>query len=162
MASFAIQFAVAAGCRVFATSSTSSKIAFAKTLGAEACINYQDEDWIDQLNQATGGIDVLVDGAGGPGFSALSKLVKPAGRMTFYGGTRGKIPDLSPQLLFWRQITVSGSTMGSPAEFNAMLQFVSKHKIRPVVDSVRPLHELEDAIKKMEGGVQQGKLVVSI
>ncbi len=162
VATMVIQLAVALGCAVYVTSSSTEKIAFAKTLGAKGGVNYTDDDWIDQLKGMTEGLDVVVDGAGGEGFSKLSKLMKPGGRMAFYGGTRGTIPKLNPQVLFWRQVTIAGSTMGSPKEFEAMLTFVSKHKIRPVVDSVRPLEELPAALARMDAGEQRGKLVVTM
>ena len=88
--------------------------------------------------------------------------MKPGGRMAFYGGTRGTIPKLNPQLIFWRQITIAGSTMGSPQEFAEMLAFVRKHQIHPVVDSVRPLAELAAALDRMDAGEQRGKLVVTM
>ena len=162
VALFAIQFAVAHGCKVYVTSSSEEKIAFAKTLGALGGVNYRDANFTKQLKQLTGGVDVVVDGAGGEGLAQLTKIMNPAGRLAFYGGTTGKIPALSPQLMFWRQLTLAGSTMGSPREFAAMLELVRKHKLRPVVDSVRPLAELGDALKRMEAGEQRGKLVVSI
>lgn len=162
VATMVIQLAVALGCKVYVSSSSAEKIAFAKTLGAIDGVNYTEEGWDKTLKTMTGGLDVVVDGAGGEGFSKLSKLMKPGGRMSFYGGTRGTIPKLNPQLLFWRQITISGSTMGSPKEFEAMLAFVSKHKIHPVVDSVRPLAELPAALARMDAGEQRGKLVLTM
>ncbi len=162
VATMVIQLAVALGCDVYVSSSSAEKIAFAKTLGTKGGVNYTEDNWIAELKEMTGGLDVVVDGAGGEGFSKLSKLMKPGGRMAFYGGTRGTIPKLNPQILFWRQITIAGSTMGSPSEFAAMLDFVSKHKIHPVVDSVRPLAELPAALDRMDAGQQRGKLVVTM
>lgn len=162
VASVAIQFATALGCQVMVTTSTSEKLAFAKTLGAQAGVNYQDSDWLDQLKVLSGGIDVVVDGAGGEGFGQLINLMNPGGRMVFYGGTRGKFPPISPQALFWKQLTLAGSTMGSPREFAAMLGFAETHQIKPTVDSVRPLSDLNDALDRMHIGEQRGKLVLSI
>lgn len=162
VATMVIQLAVALGCEVYVTSSSAEKIAFAKTLGAKDGVNYTEEGWEKELKAMTGGLDVVIDGAGGEGFSKLSKLMKPGGRMAFYGGTRGTIPKLNPQLLFWRQITIAGSTMGSPQEFEAMLAFVREHQIHPVVDSVRPLSELPAALSRMDAGEQRGKLVVTM
>ncbi len=162
VATLAVQMAAAYGCRVMVTSSSDDKLAFAKTLGAEAGVRYTDPDWIEQLEELSGGIDVVVDGAGGEGFSQLIRIMRPGGRIAFYGGTRGKFAPISPQAIFWKQITLAGSTMGSPQEFELMLKFVQAHQIRPVVDSVRPLAELNDALDRMEAGAQRGKLVVSI
>jgi len=162
VASLAIQFAVAQGMQVYVTSSSPEKIKLAQTLGAKGGVNYQDPNFVKALKALTGGIDVVVDGAGGAGLAQLTKAMNPAGRIAFYGGTTGKIPNLSPQLLFWRQLTLAGSTMGSPREFAAMLRLVEQHNIKPVVDSVRPLAELPAALDRMAAGKQQGKLVLSI
>ena len=162
VATCAIQFAVAHGCRVWVTSSSAKKIALAKALGAEGGVDYREADFARQLGELTGGVDVVVDGAGGVGLTELTKVMNPGGRLAFYGGTTGKIPSLSPQLLFWRQLTLAGSTMGSPREFAQMLAFVDAHQVRPVVDSVRPLAELPEAMRRMAAGEQVGKLVVAI
>ncbi len=162
VAGLAIQFATALGCCVFATSSRDEKLAFAKTLGAANGVCYTDPEWIDQLRALTGGIDVVIDGAGGEGFSQLIPLMKAGGRMVFYGGTRGKFAPISPQALFWKQITIAGSTMGSPGEFVEMLGFVERHQLRPAVDSIRPLAEADAAFDRMAAGEQSGKLVLQI
>ena len=161
VAIMAVQLAVAAGCKVFVTSSSLAKVAFAKTLGAQGGVIYTHEDWIVDLKSISGGLDVIIDGAGGAGFSQLVPLVQPGGRMVFYGGTQGKFAPMSPQTLFWRQISMFGSTMGSPRDFAAMVGFAEAHQIKPVVDSVRPLAELNDALDRMAAGKQQGKLVVT-
>jgi D-arabinose 1-dehydrogenase-like Zn-dependent alcohol dehydrogenase len=88
--------------------------------------------------------------------------VKPGGRIVVYGGTLGKIQDLSPQVLFWRQISILGTSMGSPSDFAAMLDFVNAHKIRPVVDSVFALDEINAAIERIGSSEQFGKVVVRI
>ncbi len=162
VATFAIQFAVAMGCRVFVTTSSEEKLAFAKTLGAAGGVRYTEPDWVARLKEMTGGIDIVVDGAGGEGFSQLVAAMRPGGRMAFYGGTQGKFAPISPQALFWKQITIAGTTMGSPGEFVEMLGFVERHQIRPVVDSVRPLAEADTAFDRMAAGEQCGKLVLQI
>ncbi len=69
---------------------------------------------------------------------------------------------LSLQPLFWKQISVLGSTMGSPAEFKSMLAFVQKHEIKPVVDRVFSLKDGQDAFQRMKAGAQFGKIVLEI
>ena len=69
---------------------------------------------------------------------------------------------LVPQVLFWKQISIHGSTMGTPHEFAAMLELVSKHQIRPVIDSVFSLEEVNQALKRMDEGAQFGKIVLKI
>lgn len=158
----ALQLAVAAGAEVFVTSGHAHKIEKAMKLGAKGGANYREEGWEKRLKQEVGGFDVVVDSAAGEGFAALPGLCNPGARIGLYGGTRGKVNGLSMQPVFWKQISILGSTMGSPAEFKAMLDFVQKHEIVPVVDAVFPLREGVQAFKKMEDGEQFGKIVLKI
>ena len=104
-------------------------------------------------------MDVIIDSAGGDSFSHLVKLCSPGGRIGIYGGTDGPIPNLSPQLIFWRQISILGSTMGSNKDFAKMLDFVEQHKIVPVVDMVFKLENANNAFERMSEGQQFGKIV---
>ena len=157
-----LQLAVAAGADVFVTSSSGEKIQKAISLGAKGGANYREEGWDKKLKQETGGFDVIVDSAAGDGFASFPALCNPGARIGVYGGSLGKINGLSMQPVFWKQISILGSTMGSPREFRAMLAFVAQHKIVPVVDSVFPLPEGNSAFEKMEKGAQFGKIVLSI
>ncbi len=158
----ALQFAVATGAEVFVTSGDTAKIERATVMGAKGGANYREEGWEKRLKQETGGFDVIIDSAGGDGFALFPALCNPGARVGFYGGSLGKVNGLSLQPLFWKQISLHGSTMGSPREFRAMLAFVQKHEIVPVVDSVFPLSEGAKAFKKMEQGKQFGKIVLSM
>lgn len=158
----AMQLAIAAGAEVFVTSGDDQKIEKAVRMGAKHGENYREAGWDKRLKQAAGGFDVIIDAAGGDGFALLPGICNPAGRIGFYGGTLGKVNGLSLQPLFWKQISVLGSTMGSPAEFKAMLAFVAQHGIIPVVDEVFPLSKGVDAFHKMASGTQFGKIVLSI
>ena len=162
VASFAIQFAVARGCRVYVTSSSEDKLAAARALGAEGGVDYTQEGWGKRLGKMSGGIDAVVDGAGGPGFAELTRSLNPAARVAYYGGTAGAWEGLTPQHTFYKQITLAGTTMGSPREFAAMLAFVAEHRLPPVVDSVRPLSSAGEAFARMAAGEQTGKLVLQI
>ncbi|MFN0175311.1 MAG: zinc-binding alcohol dehydrogenase family protein [Saprospiraceae bacterium] len=158
----ALQFGVAAGADVFVTSGNAEKIKRAIIMGAKGGANYREEDWDKQLKQDTGGFDVIIDSAGGNNFALFPALCKPGARLGFYGGSLGKVNGLSLQPLFWKQISLLGSTMGSPREFRAMLAFVQKQEIVPVVDSVFPLSEGAKAFEKMEKGKQFGKIVLRV
>lgn len=162
VALMALQLAVAAGARVFVTSSSEEKIRRSVELGAEAGINYREEGWDKRLKQDAGGFDVVVDSAAGNGFAALPALCNPGARIGVYGGTLGKIDGLSMQPVFWKQISILGSTMGSPREFRQMLSFVEKHRIAPVVDSVFSIMEGNAAFERMARGEQFGKIVLRI
>jgi NADPH:quinone reductase-like Zn-dependent oxidoreductase len=158
---FALQFAVAAGAAVWVTSSAPDKILRARALGAVGGANYLDADWAEQLQRAAGGFDVVIDSAGGEGFAKLIELMRPGGRLAFFGATRGNPPGLDLRKCFFRQISLLGSTMGSPVDFAAMLQFVAARKIMPVVDEVLPLAEADAALRRMEAGMQFGKIVLA-
>lgn len=157
-----LQFAIAAGAQVFVTSSSSEKIEKAVRLGATGGVNYRDEGWDKRLKQEAGGFDIIIDSAAGDGFAAFPGLCNPGARIGVYGGSLGKINGLSMQPVFWKQISILGSTMGSPREFKAMLAFVAKHSIVPVVDSVFPLSEGNAALVKMDSGTQFGKIVLQM
>ena len=144
------------------TSSSSEKLAAAMKLGAKGSANYTEENWHKQLAKDSGGFDLLIDSAGGKGFANLAKLCRPAARIVFYGGTRGKIEGLSPQILFWRQVSIHGSTMGSDKDFEAMLDFVNRHKIVPIVDAVYEMEDADQAFESMKQSTQMGKIVLRI
>ncbi|MDO8366263.1 MAG: zinc-binding dehydrogenase [Saprospiraceae bacterium] len=158
----ALQLAVAAGAEVFVTSGSTEKVDRATRLGAKCGVNYREAAWDKKLKQEAGGFDVILDSAGGDGFALFPALCNPGARVGFYGGTLGKVNGLSLQPLFWKQISLFGSTMGSPGEFRAMLSFVQKHEIVPVVDSIFPLSEGAMAFEKMEKGEQFGKIVLRV
>ena len=76
--------------------------------------------------------------------------------------SRGKISELSPQLVFWKELEIHGSKMGSDREFKAMVNFVERHRIHPVIDKIFPLSAGEAAFKRMADGAQFGKIVLEI
>lgn len=163
VALFAFQFALALGCEVFVTSGKQDKIDKAIALGAKGGANYKEENWTKELKKmSSGGFDIIIDSAGGDGFASLAMLTNPGARMAFYGGTVGNINNLNPRVLFWRQVNIMGSTMGSPKDFSNMLTFVEEHKITPIIDQVFDLKDAKDAFEKMDKGLQFGKLVLEI
>ncbi len=161
VALFALQFAKAVGAEVWVNSSSDEKIARAIALGATGGANYKTPDWNKQL-EAAGGFDIVIDGAGGEGFGTTLKLCKSGARVVSYGGTIGVVPNFSPQILFWKQLEVLGSTMGTAEEFAAMLDFVATHQIHSVVDQVFALEDGAQAFQRMEVGGQFGKIVLAI
>jgi len=160
VALFALQFALAAGIKVIVSSGSQEKIDKAIRMGAYGGVLYNDENFIGKLKElAQNGIDVIIDGAGGANLSSLMNLVNYGGRIVVYGGTSGKIPSLNPQLIFWKQLKILGSTMGSDRDFTDMIGFVNKHKIRPVVDSIFTFKESEQAFDYVDKHQQFGKVV---
>ncbi len=159
---FALQWAVAAGCQVFVTSGSGEKIERARHLGAAAGVNYRAQDWAEQLQHLSGGFDVIIDSALGEGFAKLPDICNPGGRIVVFGGTAGNIPALNGRKIFWRQLQIIGTMMGSPADFKAMVDFLNMHQIVPVVDEVFALGDAAKAVAKMEHSTQFGKIVLSV
>lgn len=159
---FALQFAVAHAAEVWVTSSSPEKIERAVALGAKGGANYTEEGWAADLAKRAGGFDVIVDSAGGPGFEALIDLAAPGGRIVFFGATRGNPPLLPMRKVFWRQLSLLGTTMGSPADWWAVTNYVAQHAIKPVVSDVIPIDRGGDAFALMERGGQFGKIVVRV
>ncbi|PAW92525.1 alcohol dehydrogenase [Mucilaginibacter sp. MD40] len=157
---FLLQWAVAAGAQVFVTSGSGEKIERARQLGAAAGVNYKAQDWAQELKHLAGGFDIVVDSALGSDFAKIPDLCNPGGRIVFFGGTAGNIPELNARPLFWKQLQLLGTTMGTQEEFKAMLQFVNEHKIIPVIDDVLPLAEAKTAFEKMGASKQFGKIVL--
>lgn len=159
---FALQMAVAFKAQVYVTSSSDEKIAKAIDLGATAGFNYTGSNWLDKAKREVRGFDVIVDSAGGPQFPSLLDLAIPGGRVVLFGRTRGDIPSLPPRLIYWKQLTILGTTMGSREEFLSMIDFMEKKNIRPVIDQTFALTEVEKAMSHMEAGNQFGKILLKV
>ena len=162
VALFAFQFALAAGAEVYVTSGSEEKIKRAIEMGARGGVNYKLEDWHKTIAKQAGGFDVIIDSAGGPGFALFPKICNYGARIVTYGGTRGKIPAFTTQSIFWKQISIMGTSMGSDEEFAEMVQFVNSRKIKPVVDKIFPASEAKTAFDRMDAGKQFGKIVITI
>jgi zinc-binding alcohol dehydrogenase/oxidoreductase len=159
---FALQWAVAAGCEVYITSGSEEKIGNAKALGAVGGVNYRLEGWAEQLQQMSGGFDVIIDSALGEGFAHLPDICNPGGRIVVFGGTAGNVPPLNGRKIFWRQLQIIGTMMGSSGDFNAMVGFLNTHQLTPVIDVIFPLEEAAKAISKMEHSAQFGKIILEV
>jgi NADPH:quinone reductase-like Zn-dependent oxidoreductase len=160
VALIAFQMALAVGAEVWVTSGADGKIELAQQLGAKGGINYKSENWHKALEiKAGAGFDVILDSAGGDGFQYFLDLANPAGRIVFYGGTRGSFK-VNPQKMFWKQLSMYGSTMGNDSDFNNMLAHINQHQIVPFVRDLRSLSEGAAAFADMDEGKQFGKLVL--
>lgn len=162
VAGFAFQFALALGLNVYVTSGSDEKIEKAKNMGAKGGVNYHSDNFHKDLMALCGGFDIVIDSAAGTGLASLVNACAPGARICFYGGTAGKINNLSPQVIFWKQLSILGSTMGTPDEFEAMLNFVNLHKIVPIVDHVFDLSEGNEALELMGNHQQFGRIALSI
>ncbi len=162
VACIALQLAVAAGATVIVTSSSKAKIDKALTMGAAGGFLYTSDGYASQVNAEFGPVHLIVDSAGGGGYGELIDMACPGGRIVNYGATAGMPGRLDLRKVFWKQLHLVGSTMGSPGDFAAMLDMVGKHKIRPVVDEAFALSEGNKAFEKMNVSSQFGKLVLRV
>ena len=157
---WALQFAVNYQARVYVTSGSETKLSKAKELGALGGFLYKDPKWAQKaLKESGGGFDIIIDSAGGNEFSKLIELALPGGRIVNFGRTAGNITNISTRLLYWKQLSILGTTMGTRDEFLSMLDFLEGRKIKPVIDKVFALEDFEEAIRRMEQGDQFGKIV---
>lgn len=164
VAQFAVQFASAAGANVWVTSSSEAQIRLLQEkAGSKGGVLYTQTDWHKELLKLTEkeGFDVIIDSAGGNDFNLLIKLCKMSGTIVTYGATLGTAKMDIPSL-FFRQATIKGSTMGNDQEFADMVQFIGKHQIYPIIDSVRSFGSIIEALNDMAMGKIKGKIVIEI
>ena len=162
VAAFALQIATALGAHVFVTSGSDEKLSRARALGAADGVNYHDPSWPAAIKSATdGGPDVVIDSVGGDTFAQAIDVVRPGGRVVSYGATKGA-SQVEVRRIFFKQLDVLGSTMGTAHDFEQMLELYGSGRLHPPVDRVFPLAASADAHRRMEGGQQFGKIVLNI
>ncbi len=162
VAVFALQFAVAMGASVWVTSSSQAKINQAVKLGAKGGFLYTKKGWAEDAVKELGGFDVIIDSAGGDGLNDLIDAAASGARIAFYGATRGNPTSVTLRKIFWRQLSLLGTTMGSPADWKALIRFVDEKSIKPVVSQVFLLSNALQAFDLMEQGGQFGKIVLKL
>ena len=162
VATFALHIARAAGCRVIVTSSSQEKLVRARALGAAHGVLYTEDGWPEAVREASGGgVDVVIDSVGSTWAQSIA-CVRPGGRVVAFGGTGGGTVGLTVRPVTMGQVSLLGTTMGSPRDFAGLLKAVEFASWSPVIDSVRPLGEVAAAHAREEGGEHFGKLVLSI
>ncbi|MCX6543377.1 MAG: zinc-binding dehydrogenase [Acidobacteria bacterium] len=162
VATLALLFAHHAGARVLVTSGSDDKLARARDLGAVGGVNYRAEAWGKLVQQlAGGGPDVIIDSAGKDVFPTLIDIIRPGGRIVTFGTTTGSLSTIEVRKIFWKQISILGSTMGTPREFASMLALF-EGGLKPVVDRVFALADCAAAHRRMDQADQFGKIVLTI
>ena len=163
VATIATMLARGAGCRVIVTSSSREKLDRARDLGADGGVLYTQDDWVGAVRDLTGGrgVDIVVDSVGATWADSIA-AVRPGGRVVAFGGTGGAKVELGVRAVTMGQVSLLGTTMGSPRDFAGLLAAVEASGWSPVIDSVRPLGEVADAHRREEAGEHFGKLVLSI
>ncbi len=159
---WALKFAIGFQAKVFVTSGSDEKIRKSQELGALAGFNYRQSDWLNRIKKEAGNFDVIIDSAGGPQFPELLDLALPGGRIAIFGRTAGNIPSISPRTLFWKQLSIFGTSGGTEDEFLSMLDFIYKHKIKSSIDKAFPLSEVNEAFARMQEGDQFGKIILTM
>ena len=160
--SVAIQIAKLFGARVIATASSDAKLSKARELGADEAINYSSDDWPKQVKRLTDGkgVDVVFEHTGAATWPGSLVSLKNGGRLVTCGATSGYDARTDLRQVFYRQLSILGSFMGSKAELLAAMKFVETGQIRPVIDRTLPLAEARRAHELMEDRAQFGKLVL--
>jgi NADPH:quinone reductase-like Zn-dependent oxidoreductase len=164
VASAALELCRAVGARAIVTSSSDAKLQQARRHGAVATINHGREDVPDVVRRITEGrgVDVVVEHVGAATWPASIDALARGGRLVTCGATTGGKAPAGLHRIFWKQITVYGSTMGSDSEFRAVSAVLSTGHVRPVVDRVFMLGEAAAAHAWLESGSQYGKVVLRV
>lgn len=159
VSSYMIQFAKAQGARVIVTSRKEAKLRKAKELGADRGILTESE-WGSALVNET--IDLVIDSIGAKTLTKCLDVLKPGGRLVTFGATTEDSVSFNVRQFFYKQQMIIGSTMGSREELRALLTFIEKHQLRPVVDTVYSLDQYEEAFARLEASTQFGKIAIKL
>lgn len=164
VATAAFQVAKALGANVIATSSSDAKLERAAELGADATVNHATGDVKAVVIEATSGrgADVVVEHVGEATWRTSQDVAAQRGRIVVCGATTGPNPPAALHRIWWKELSILGSSMGSPADFEAVYDLVKSGQAKVLVDSVFPLAETRAAHERLEAGEQLGKIVLSI
>jgi NADPH:quinone reductase-like Zn-dependent oxidoreductase len=163
VATAALSIAKALGAQAIVTSSSDYKLERARALGADAVVNHATDDVVAAVKEATGGgAHVVVDDVGEATWKRTLDAAAPEGRIVVCGATTGPNPPAALHRVWWKQLAILGSTMGTPADFQGVYELIAAGKARPVVDRVFPLAEAAEAHRHLEAGEQLGKVVLRI
>lgn len=158
----AIRIAKYKGARVFVTSRSDEKLRRAKKIGADVLINsvrskFDEEVW--RLTKRRG-VDIVVDHVGPATWPQSLRSLKKGGKMVVCGATTGPITEVDVRQVFWRQVSIIGSTMASRKEFEDVMRLVSRGKLRPVIHAVLPMSRAREANEILEKDEQFGKIIL--
>jgi NADPH:quinone reductase-like Zn-dependent oxidoreductase len=158
--SMAIQVAAAHGARVVAVTAGPDKASAALRLGATAVVDRTEPDFGERLRETVpDGADLALDPTGAL-WQPLVDALRPGGRLVAVGKMAASVAELRVSSVYWKQVDVLGSSMGSPRDFAALLRHVAHHRWAPVVDSVIALDDVTDAYARLDSGERVGKVVI--
>jgi NADPH:quinone reductase-like Zn-dependent oxidoreductase len=160
----ALEIARALGARTIVTSSSDAKLARARELGAAETINHATEDVKGRVKELTGGrgVEVVVEHVGEATWATSLDVACQGGRIAVCGATTGSNPPAALHRLWWKQLDILGSSMGTNEDFAEVWRLIDEGRAHPVVDSVYPLAEIREAHARLEAGQQLGKVVLRI
>jgi zinc-binding alcohol dehydrogenase/oxidoreductase len=163
VALLALQFAKIAGAQVMVTTTVEEKAARARALGADLAVNSRQTDWRQAAQgwSVGQGVDAVIDSVGGERFAQSLLALRRGGRIVTYGTTASGLSTVDVETIFWHQLNILGSTMGSPHDFARMIGTVTAAGLKPVIDSVWPLAEGGQALQHLAQRRQFGKVVLS-
>jgi NADPH:quinone reductase-like Zn-dependent oxidoreductase len=158
----AIQIARLVGARIVATARGAEKLARARELGAHDVIDYGQKDFFDEVRKITGkrGVDVVIDHVGQETFDRSIRCLAKGGRLVTCGGTSGPKLETDVRVVFFKGLSILGSTMGSLGELHTVLAHVERGALKPVVDRVLPMAQLAEGHRLLEERRVNGKVVV--
>lgn len=159
VATFLLQFAKAAGARVYVTSRSEEKRQRALELGADKAID-SGADWTSALRGEK--VDLVIESVGAATFNQSLDQLKTGGTIVTFGASAGDEVTINLRTFFYGQFNMYGSTLGSGEELREMLEFIQTHNIRPVMDRVYTLDQFEEAFARMERAEQIGKIAFAI
>jgi len=161
--SAAFLIAKALGARVVVTSSDDGKLERARELGADETVNHESGDVVSVVKEATeGGVHVVVEHVGEATWKTSLQVARTGGRIVVCGATSGPNPPANLHRIFWKQLSILGSTMGTAEDFAGVYELVASGRVKPLVDRVFPLEEAAEAHRHLESGKQFGKVVLTV
>ncbi len=160
-----IQIARLAGAGpIYVVGSSDEKLELARSLGADVVINRQTADWGKELFRLTGrrGVDVVVDNVGAATFAHSLRALKRGGRLLTVGNSSGARFEIDNRYLFAKHLSIIGSTMGTSADYETVMNLIFEGHLSPVIDTVYPLEESTVALRRLQANEVSGKLVLTI
>ncbi|MCL4768273.1 MAG: zinc-binding dehydrogenase [Hyphomicrobiaceae bacterium] len=162
--SAAIQLAKAAGARVITTVGSEDKVARALALGADHVINYRQERFESRVRQITGrcGVEVVFEHVGADTWEGSMLSMQRGGRLVTCGSTTGITAKTNLFMLFQQQLRLIGSFGCTMSNMRTAMGKMADGRVRPVIDTVIPIDEIETGLQRLESRQVFGKIVVTL
>jgi len=164
LGSVAIQIAKYLGARVIAAAKDEEDAKKVKAIGADEVVIYTRGNTVEEVKKANGGklVDVVFESVGAKTWARTLAMLRPHGRVVIAGTTSGEMASQDLSDIYYFQQTILGSRMGTPEEFEQILKLVGEGKLKPIIDKIFPLRNLNEAIKRLEESKQIGKVVIEV